>query len=102
MRARIARVLFLAYVAGDLANPMMPGAFQVVQGIVDVVEAVSARTDAIAPPALLPAAAPAVQIRVEPDTPVPDAAQRDLAPRVPLARRALARSPAPPPPTEDH
>jgi hypothetical protein len=102
MQRRAAYLLFLAYMLGDLANPLMPGAFQFVHGAVDAVEAVSARADVLAPAALLPAEAPAVQVRVEPEPPAVDAAPREPARRVPLARRALARSTAPAPPTEDH
>jgi hypothetical protein len=102
VKDRLVYLLFLAYVIGDLANPMMPGAFQFVDGSLDAVEAVAARADVLAQPALLPARAPAVEIRDEPEPPAPGLAPDRLIPRVPEIRRALARPSGPPPPTEDH
>lgn len=53
MAARRLALLLLLYVSLDVANPLMPGAVQFVDGSVEVVQADRARAESIAAPALL-------------------------------------------------
>jgi len=53
MSARRFSLLLLLYVSLDVANPLMPGAVQFVDGSVEVVQADRARAESIVAPALL-------------------------------------------------
>lgn len=101
--ARFPLLLLFAYVCLDIANPLMPGAVQLVHGTIQVVEADRARVGGHAPiPAPLPVVMP-----VAPSVRGPSPLGR----RRPVRTRLRGRGPHPkrprasadhPPSAEDH
>lgn len=103
MAARRLALLLLLYVSLDVANPLMPGAVQFVDGSVEVVQADRARPEGLAAPALLvrlPALErPQVVVQALPRS-RPITVDRLQAPRP--VRRLPDVSSGSPSPSEDH
>ena len=103
MATRRLALLLLLYVSFDLANPLMPGAVQFVDGSVEEVQADRARPEGLAAPALLvqlPALGrPQVVVQASPRS-RPITVDRRQAP-LPVQHPSDASS-APPSPSEDH
>jgi hypothetical protein len=101
---RLPLLLLLAYVCLDIANPLMPGAVQLVHGTIHVVEADRARADgdaSIPPLGLLAACLPALPVLAPGPLARSRPAGRARRGRPPHPKRPRARSSLPPP-AEDH
>ncbi len=97
MRARCLAVALVTYLSLDLANPMMPGAFQLVGASFESVDGSQARSEEIAEPATVAFSAPqrlAPEPRpvLQPKGPPPEIPV--LGSPVPLRRTAPAAEPA--------
>ena len=103
MSARRFSLLLLLYVSLDVANPLMPGAVQFVDGSVEVIQADRARAESIVAPTLL-ARLPTLerpQVAIQtlpPSRPVTVDSRQALLP----VRRPADASSGPPSPSEDH
>ena len=103
MAARRLALLLLLYVSLDVANPLMPGAVQFVDGSVEVIQADRARPESLAAPAplvRLPALErPQVAVQTLPSSrPMTVDSRQALLP----VRRPADASSGPPSPSEDH
>lgn len=103
MTARRLALLLSLYVSLDVANPLMPGAVQFVDGSVEVVQAERARSESLSAPAPLvrlpTLERPQVAVQAPPRShPITVDRRQALRP----VRRPSDASSAPPSPSEDH
>lgn len=103
MAARRLALLLLLYVSLDVANPLMPGAVQFVDGSVEVVQGDRARPGSLCAPGLLVRLPTLERPRVAVQT-LPRSCPVSAGPRQALlpVRRPPDASSAPPSSAEDH
>jgi hypothetical protein len=102
MRRRLL-VALLAYVVLDFANPMMAGAVQFADGLVQIVQGGLPRVERVAFAVAGPSSRPPIEVGrvLEPPRPTPVRPTRTEWQPVPAPRSGLCRA-APASPTEDH
>jgi hypothetical protein len=100
---RAVALVFLAYVVLEIANPTIPGAVQLVDGAIEIVQADRARSSADAAALVTPVQLWSAPVAIQ--LPAPSPRQRPLRParrRAPSRRRRPVRKSADRAPSEDH